>query len=294
LGVPVYLNVNIMFVNRNLLKEAGLAYPSENWTKQQFLEYATKLTKKGAGQWGFDMGFTALDRNVTFIWNNGGEPHDPQYGPVVTKLTYDAPKTVEGLQFLHDLMWKHQVSPKNNDDRGGMSTADAFLNGKTAIRMDAASSSGSDLFNKAPASGLDWDFLPLPKGPSGHGARVSTDGYMIDKNKSPQEGDAAWQVLKELTSADTGVMRAQVQRQQPPRKSVQASFDKGYEGKTARLARIMADTSRPDPRAFWKDANQVGSMLGQHMSAAMVRNEVPLGTAMKAAMDEIRGYYGGK
>ena len=294
LGLPVYLNVNIMFVNRNLLKEAGLAYPSENWSKQQFLEYATKLTRKGERIWGFDMGFTALDRNISFIWNNGGEPHDPKDGPVVTKLTYDDPKTVEGLQFLHDLRWKHQVSPKNNDDRGGTNTADAFLNGKVAIRMDAASSSGSDIFNKAPATGLDWDFFPLPKGPNGHGARVSTDGYMLDKNKTGAESDAAWQVLRELTSAETGIIRATVQRQQPPQKSVQQHFDKGYEGRTAKLARIMAETSRPDPRAFWKDANQVGSMIGKYMGAAFDRNELTVSQAMKQAMDEVRGYYGGK
>lgn len=294
LGVPVYLNTNIMFVNVNLLKEAGLSYPSENWTKQDFMNYLLKLNRKSAGIWAFDMGFTSLDRNVTFIWNNGGEPHDPKDGPVVTKLTYDSPKTVEGLQFLHDLIWKHQVSPKNNDDRGGMNTGDAFLAGKIAIRMDAASSTGSDLFNKAPAAGLNWDFFPLPKGPNGHGARVSTDGYMIDKNKSSQDGEAAWQVLKELTSAETGTIRAQVQRQQPPRKSVQSHFDKGYEGKTAKLARVMAETARPDPRAFWKDANQVGSMIGAHMSASMQRNEVPLPAAMKAAMDEVRGFYGVK
>ena len=71
----------------------------------------------------------------------------------MTKLTYDAPKTVEGLQFLHDLLWKHQVSPKNDADRGGLGRDAAFLAGKIAIIMDAASSTGGVMFNQAPGGG---------------------------------------------------------------------------------------------------------------------------------------------
>lgn len=292
LGVPVYLNTNIMFVNRNLLKEAGLAYPSEDWTKAQFLDYVIKLNKRSAGIWGFDMSFTGADRNCTWIYNNGGEPHDPKDGPVVTKLTYDAPKSVEGLQFLADLLHKHQVSPKADADRGGLGRNDAFLGGKIAIIMDAASSTGGELFNKAPATGLDWDFMPLPKGPNGHGARISTDGYMIDKIS--KVGDQAWSALKELVSPETGITRGQVLRQQPPRKSVLSAFEKGYEGRTAKIVRTMADTGRADPRAFWKDAVQVEAIVKKGFEASILRNEQPVAVAMKQAMDEVRGYYGAR
>jgi multiple sugar transport system substrate-binding protein len=290
LGIPAYVNVNIMFFNRNLLKQAGLNPPPDDWSKQQFQDYAIKLTNRSAGVWGFDMSFTAADRNCTWIYNNGGEPHDPKDGPVVTKLTYDAPKTVEGLQFLHDQLWKHQVSPKSDADRGGVGRDAAFLAGKIAIMMDAASSTGGVLFNQAPAAGVDWDFMPLPKGPGGYGGRISTDGYLIDKNT--KIGDQAWTVLKELTSAETSVIRGSVQRLQPPRRSAIASFEKGYEGKTARLARLMGETGRPDPRAFWKDAVQVEALLKKHLDASIGRNETPLAAAMTAAMQEIRGYYG--
>jgi len=290
LGIPAYVNVNIMFVNRNLLKQAGLPFPADDWSKTQFQDYAIKLTNKSTGVLGFDMSFTGADRNCTWIYNNGGEPHDPKDGPLVTKLTYDAPKTVEGLQFLHDLLWKHQVSPKNDADRGGLGRDDAFLGGKIGIVMDAASSTGGVYFNKAPASGLDWDFMPLPKGPGGYGGRISTDGYMIDK--STKYGDQAWTVLKELTSAETSVVRGTIQRQQPPRRSALASFEKGFEGKTARLARLMGETGRPDPRAFWKDAVQVEALVKKYFDASLGRNEMALAPAMAAAMQEVRGYYG--
>ena len=132
--------------------------------------------------------------------------------------------------------------------------------------------------------------MPLIKGPGGYGGRISTDGYMIDK--STKLGDQSWTVLKELTSAETSVIRGTVQRQQPPRRSAIASFEKGMEGKTARLARLMGETGRPDPRAFWKDAVQVEVLLKKHLDASIGRNETPLAAAMTAAMQEIRGYYG--
>ena len=41
-GIPVYVNTNIMFVNKGHLKEAGLQYPDESWDKNKFLDYTTK------------------------------------------------------------------------------------------------------------------------------------------------------------------------------------------------------------------------------------------------------------
>lgn len=287
MGIPVYLNTNMMFVNKNHLKESGLAYPSENWTRQQFLDFATKLYKKNE-RWGFDMPFASVDRNISWIWSNGGEPHDPKDMPVVTKLTYDAPKTVEALEFLHGIIWKSQISPTNDDQRGGMNRDNAFLNGKTAI-LFAATGNAGDISVKAPESGLDWDFLPLVKGPSGHGARVSTDGYMIDK--ATKYGDQTWTVLRELVSTESAVLRAQQARRQPPRKSAAAAWEKVYDGKNAKLGRIMADTARPDPRAFWKEANEVGKIVGGYMNATLLKNEMPVKQAMSKAMEEVRGFY---
>lgn len=286
----MYVNTNVNFVNKGHLKEAGLPYPDESWDRSKFLDYMVKLTKRGGERWGYDMRFAGVDRNVTFIWNNGGEPHDPKDGPVVTKLTYDDAKTIDGLQFLHDLLWKQQVSPKSNDERGGLNEQDAFIAGKTAFYMDATGS-GATIMTKA-ANNLDWDFAPLVKGPGGYGARISTDGYMIDKNA--KNADQAWTVMKELTSPETESLRATMAKRQPARKSVATSWEKGYEGKNAKLGRVMAETAKADARAFWKDASQVEPIVAKYMQATFLRNEMTVAQAMKQAMEEVRGYYAGK
>ena len=71
-----------------------------------------------------------------------------------------------------------------------------------------------------------------------------------------------------------------------------SAFEKGYEGKTARLGKVMAESGRADPRAFWKDAVPVEAIVKKYFQASLLRNEVTVSAAMKQAMDEVRGYYG--
>jgi len=47
-------------------------------------------------------------------------------------------------------------------------------------------------------------------------------------------------------------------------------WEKIYPGKNAKLGRTMAESSRPDARAFWKDADEVGKIVGKYMDATMI------------------------
>jgi ABC-type glycerol-3-phosphate transport system substrate-binding protein len=219
---------------------------------------------------------------------NGGEPHDPKDGPQVTRLTYDSQKAIEGLQFLHDMRWKHQVSAITNDQRGGVGQEDGFIQGKVSLYM-VATNNAANIAAKASANGLEWDFLTLPRGPGGQGARVSMDGYVIDRQT--RLGDQAWTVLRELVSADMAQPRAEVRRLTPPRRSGHQFWERAYPGKSARVSRPLAEAARADPRAFWKDSDVVGAIVEKHVQATFNRNEVGVAEAMRQAMAEVRGYY---
>jgi ABC-type glycerol-3-phosphate transport system substrate-binding protein len=291
MAIPATINNNLMYVNLNHLREAALPYPGQSFTREQFLDYVQKLTKRtgaGADRWGFDMHFDNLDRNVTWIMMNGGEPHDVKDGPQVTKLTYDTQKAIDGLQFIHDLRWKHQVSPLNNDQRGGMGAEDAFIQGRISIYM-VASNNAANIAAKAPASGLEWDFLTLPRGAGGQGARVSMDGWVIDKQS--KVGEQAWIVLRELASAENHQLTAEVRQLTSPRRSGHQFWEKAYAGKSAGTGRPLAEAARADPRAFWKDSDTVGGIMEKHVQATFNRNDVGVAQAMRQAMEEVRGYY---
>jgi ABC-type glycerol-3-phosphate transport system substrate-binding protein len=248
MAIPSTINNNIMYVNKNHLREAALTNPGDSLTRDQFLDYVQK----------------------------------------VTKLTYDTPKAIEGLQFIHDLRWKHQVSPISNDQRGGLAAEDAFLQGKISIYMVASNNAGN-IAAEAPQTGLDWDFMTLPKGPGGQGARVSMDGYVIDKQT--KFGEQAWIVLSDLVSNEMAQPRAETRRLTPPRRSGHGAWEKGYAGTSARLSRSLADVARADPRAFWKDSDIVGGVMEKYVQATMNRNELGVAEAMRQAMSEVRGYY---
>lgn len=286
MGLPAYININIIYVNRDQLNEVGLPYPDENWTRERLLEYAQRLVKRQGEQverWGFDMPFASIDRLVTWIWSMCGEPHDPQD---VTKFLFDQPKVIDAVSFLHDMIWKHRVSPATSEMRFGMGVDAAFINGKTSIIM-AATGNAAGISRQVTA--FNWDFAPLTKGPCGHGARVSMDGYMIARDtKIPGE---SWLVLKELVSTEVNILRAELKRLQPPRRSAAAAWEKNYEGKQARLGRVMAETSRPDARAFWKDADQVGVIVGNHLSATFYRNEYGPAEALRRIVADVHAYY---
>jgi multiple sugar transport system substrate-binding protein len=286
LGIPVGANCNTLFVNLNHLKEAGLPYPAEGWTREQFLDYAGKLARRDGSRWGYDMSFADTGRNATWILNNGGQPHDPKDGPLVTKLQYDDQKVIDGLQFLHDLVWKHQVAPVRNDQRGDVGSEEAFLRGRVSMYFQATQDAGN-LRAKAATTGLDWDFVPLPKGPGGAGSRVGMDGYMLAKDS----GDPGWTVLRELNSVEGARLRGEVHRWQPSRRSAIDAWAKTYGTKNALLARNLTDVAVPDPRAFWKDGDKVGAILTTWLQAAMIRNEIGVAAAMRQAMGEVRAYY---
>jgi multiple sugar transport system substrate-binding protein len=298
-GLPRQANNNVMYVNKNLLREAALPYPPEDWGLTQFLEYVTKLTRRqadpsagaGQGQWGYDMPFTGLDRNITWIWNHGGEPHDPNDGPIVTRLTYDHPKTIEGLQFLHDLIWKQRVSPANNGDRGGLSAEQAFIRGQTAIFFNAFGDA-YDIGTGAAQTGLDWDFLPLVKGPGGYGSRHPVGGWLIDRQT--RIPDAAWTAVREIAGREGETLAAQLALVPPMRRSAAGAWEQLFPGKNTRLFRTLADTARPDPRALWKDSEQVQPIIsGKYMRATFQENQMSVAEAMRRAMDEVRRFYAG-
>lgn len=290
-AIPVYANTPTIFVNLSHAKEAGLPAPPEDWGPARFLEYATKLTRREADRWGFMMSnYNQPNRHVLFVWAWGGEVHDPKDGPVVTRLTYDAPKTIEALQFVHDLIWKHRVAPPDDAARGGLGAQPAFEQGKAALYLDGAHVTGSFLRRQQQDGSFDWDIAMPVVGPmGGKGARIGNDGYMLWKGG--RQPDQAWTVVKELYSAELQQARAELTASRPAVRSAQVHWEKQFPGKNLKAMRLLGETARPDPNAYWKDSATVNAIIVKHLQAAFERNEVTVADACAKAMAEIRGYY---
>ena len=291
-GIPVYANTPAIFINKTHFKESGVNIPSETWGPQAFLDTVTKVHRPANDRFGFMMSnYNQPNRHVLWVWAWGGEVHDPKdTSSPITKLTYDHPKTVEALTYVHELIWKHRVAPNNDAARGGLGAQAAFEAGKAATYLDGAHVTGAFLRRQQQDPSFDWDIAMPVVGPTGgKGARIGNDGYMIWKGSKNLE--AAWTVVKELYSPELQKVRAEITASRPAVKSAQVHWEKQFPGKNMKAMRTLGETARPDPNAYWKDSATVNAIIVKHLQSTFERNEVTVGEAVSRLMTEIRGYY---
>jgi multiple sugar transport system substrate-binding protein len=133
-GIPDRGGYIVFYYNKTMFKKAGLAFPTDSFTWNQFVNDAKKLTivKNGKTvQWGaaVDNYEPAVD-SVTHSF--GAAP----FNSTVTKSTMDTAQYENALQDYNDLVWKYHVSPSPQDyaNFGSNVNRDAlFAEGKTAM-----------------------------------------------------------------------------------------------------------------------------------------------------------------
>src|SRR5688572_7213030 len=83
--IPQNLSSLVVYYNKNLFDEAGVPYPADDWSWEQFLQTAQALTKDTDGDGAMDqygLGTEAsIFRVAPFIWQNGGELVDDPANP---------------------------------------------------------------------------------------------------------------------------------------------------------------------------------------------------------------------
>ncbi|CAG5086437.1 Sugar ABC transporter sugar-binding protein [Thermobacillus xylanilyticus] len=198
-GLPWLQQPVMMYVNKALFDEAGLDYPDESWTWNEFLDAAKKLTKDANGkradeegfdanntvQWGFTL--NGWPPAQMFIWQNGGEviTEDMKSSPI------DTPEAKEALNFYADLVQGPLVPSQSIiRDRG---FDQMFRNGQVAMFMGGAADNLDSTVENVQA-------FMVPAGPGGtHVTFGDILGMGINaKTKNP---DAAFQALLDLTDA---------------------------------------------------------------------------------------------
>lgn len=187
-AVPRDTTANVMFYNKKMFDEAKVAYPKEGWTWDDFLAACKALTKADASgkpvQWGYHYA-TYADGYYDWVLQAGGK----YVSDDGKKSLYGSKETMEAVQFLWDLRYKHKVapSPAQAKEFGG-SSASPFSASKVAMYSGGASRSLT--FDKAK---LDYDVAPLPKGKVA-ASRTFTNLWVIPKGAKHQ--DAAWKFLE--------------------------------------------------------------------------------------------------
>lgn len=181
-GLPWGVAAEILYYNQDMFDAAGISYPTNDWSYEEFKDAAEKLTKKKEDG-STDVYGCALPNNQTW-WAGVGGAGDEVYDPATGEM-----RIGEGaVSFVTDCaeMVENGVMPAPSSD-----TADLFAAGKAAMCWQGSwftGTYGGDLpFN--------WDIASLPTNKVKYNT-LHTGFYTINANSDKQ--DSAFKVIEYL------------------------------------------------------------------------------------------------
>ncbi|MEQ7010894.1 sugar ABC transporter substrate-binding protein [Actinopolymorpha sp. B17G11] len=194
-AVPDRSGAMVLYYNKKMFDDAGVDYPTADWTWDDLLAASQKLTIREGGevkQWGFAT-ISWWPYWMSFMYQNGGQVLDAAGKPVI-----NSPENVEAMQWYNDLAWKHKVSPTPRDFANygeGVGPDQLFAQGKLAMEI-------TGFWNIAAANsveGLDWDISPLWQG-----KQPATSAFFngLAISRTSEHPDEAWKVIEFMASEE--------------------------------------------------------------------------------------------
>jgi multiple sugar transport system substrate-binding protein len=199
------LSFNFLYYNKDLFDKAGVAYPTADWTLDDLIAAARKLSAKGE-QWGF--GFAWDDLYLTWMRMYGCEFADDGTNP--TQYTYNTPECVKAIAELDKLSREGIINWELGAKWGGLAPGDstgerAFSNGDVAMLLSGTWEAPSIVTDSEGA--FQFDAAPAPMAPEGT-IQGAASGFGVYANS--QNPEWAWEYVKYLAgpegqAADAGV-----------------------------------------------------------------------------------------
>jgi sn-glycerol 3-phosphate transport system substrate-binding protein len=192
-GIPFQRSTIVMYYNKDAFRAAGLNPDNPPATWDELVAAGKKLTKKNGDsveQWGamipstgypyWMFGALAMQNGQTLMNGDGNETY------------FDAPATVEALNFWKSLGSDHGIMPSGTIEWGTL--RQNFLEGKTAIMWH---STGNLTTVKKNAS-FDFGVAMLPA-KKRRGTPTGGGNFYIFKDSTAEEKAAALKLIKFLT-----------------------------------------------------------------------------------------------
>jgi multiple sugar transport system substrate-binding protein len=197
-----------IYYNKDKFDEAGVDYPSYDWTFEDFREIVRALTIDENGRRGNEDGFTPSDNmqqwgmswvapgptaseNVRgFVRGLGGD----WYNEEMTETLITEDPMIEHFQMFHDMRC---VERSVSSEALATGQGDPFRQGLTAM---AVGFHNMDYFLREENIEFEWGITFIPSGPGGQFVPVGASGWAIPQGA--ENKDAAWQLIKHLVSPE--------------------------------------------------------------------------------------------
>ena len=188
--LPIDHAALVVYYNKELFDAAGVDYPQDGWTWDDFLATADAMTMDVdddgmPDQFGVD---TFRNYWPMVVWTNTDRGlFDDIRHP--TEFYGMDQGVIDSVQFVADLILEHNVMP-SDEQRADIS--DLFAAGKSAMQVV-----GHWRMQRYLGSGFDFDMAPLPLGESGESVNRA-DGSCFAISADTEHPEEAWELVKFL------------------------------------------------------------------------------------------------
>ncbi|MGH2560076.1 MAG: extracellular solute-binding protein [Thermomicrobiales bacterium] len=187
--LPRAADVVVLYFNKRIFDEGGVAYPTEDWTLDDLMSAAEALTKKAddgtVTQYGFTANYTWWAYWVPLVVAQGGQILNKDN----TEAVFNSPEGISAWDFIFSgIKNEFFVPPSVQTTMGGEYVP--FANGICAMTptIRGLTPSFRDQLTD------DWDVTLVPKGTVDRKTGMGTMGYAI--SSQTENVEAAWEVLR--------------------------------------------------------------------------------------------------
>jgi multiple sugar transport system substrate-binding protein len=181
----------LLYYNKDLFDKAGVSYPNDNWTWDDFVSAGKKLTiLDGAKkQYGIILS-DSTTKFLSFYASFGGSIFDSMDNP--KRVTMNNDNNIAALKFVQDCIHTYKIAPTTQDTQG---LGGSFDTGKVAMDIDGA----YDIVSRKNITDFKWDVANLPVRPGYPRKTIALyAGYAV--NNSTKNADLSWEFAKYFQS----------------------------------------------------------------------------------------------
>ncbi len=206
-GVPHAMNSIAIVYNKDIFDEKGIPYPEENWTFEDLLQLAEKLTFDRDGDGTNDVAGIWYLNNITQGWYpfmraHGVSPLSEDF----RESNMDDPKILDAMRdFQRPAKNGHTMNAADLAALGSFEAA--FADGKIAMGiMQSASSAKINKFNPD----LNYDVQIMPIGWNGERTCIYVPNvWVIADSATDAQKEASWDWIRFYLSEEAQLMQAE-------------------------------------------------------------------------------------
>ena len=283
-GLPMYINVYVLWYNKQVFEKKGMALPDDTWGWDEYQDAMLRLTDRPNTVFGgVDAGW---GRGIWKIVQNGGTVVDPEND---RHATFDSPQAIEAMEWVH-ARYHQDRSMVHGEEWAALdrSKVQALMQGTLATWEEGSWGPGQYSID-FPENVEDWDVAPLPQGPVARATQGSIDAWVVwAGTKDP---DTAWDFMKFLQTDTYLDLQCQIASIQHPRASLQDRYISIMSENFPALADKNLDAfahpvrgkyAWPNGGLFRKDADVFG-LLAEAWQTAIVEDKITVAEAFTDA-----------